>query len=484
MATLSNLLQTASSGASSASISHCMDQPAFAIHGGDWDHHGSMVYNHKLEMLGREFMSNGSNGMTHYFRGGNAGSNAADGISQMSNYHPQSNVSTDEYRMQQTNANSELGHMLFNVAGRGVYSYNYPRHTSRAAKNLGCVVGSYKQDILIFREASKAWMMPRNNWHSQTSMEASYYDYPSSKLHWSIDTQSGFSANGVPDASSGDGKGCIGYNTNTNKIAYMRRSNYNHFPVVHSHTMNLRDVTIGKTDKPTWPNNTWSTWVSKTGATIVSDGTTQQYKSSNQDGEDRNRGVTILCDNDKVVYFQMIPHVGATITRFSADANPTRELYYANQWTTSYGMDNGSEFGSRYQVTTDGKYVICYCASYYYGSGYYAAIVRVSDGKMTFSRRNDSNNGFQFATFGPGNDVYCLSSTNSDGQYHPKGGIFNCAELIDKYGDSVSSGNGVSMFDFDTYLSDQSGLDVVGYTTCYPCLIKIPYDKTVFEGRI
>jgi len=484
MATLSNLLQTTSSGASSATISHCMDQPAFGIHGGDWDHHGSMVYNHRLEKLGREFMSNGANGMTHYFRGNNGGSNAADGISQMSTYHPQSQPSSSEHRMQGTHCNSELGHMLYNVAGRGTYSYNYPRHTSRAARNLGCVVGNYKQDVLLFRENSRAWMMPRNNWRSQKSHQSGYYDYPSSKLHWKLDTQSGFSTRGVPDASSGTGMGCIGYNLNTNKIAYMRRNNYEHYPVVHSHTMNLRDVTIGKTEKPAWTDHEWSTWVSKTGATIVSDGSTQQYKGSNQDGEDRQRGVVILCDNDKVVYFQMIPHVGATISRFSADANPTRELYYANNWTTSYGMDNGAEFGSRYQVTTDGKYVLCYCSSYYYASGYYAAIVRVSDGKMTFSRRNDSADGFQFATFGAGNDVYCLSSVNSDGQYHPTGGIFNCAELIHQYGDSASSGDSTNMFDFQTYLSDQSGLDVQAYTTCYPCLIKIPYDKTVFEGRI
>ena len=49
-------------------------------------------------------------------------------------------------------------------------------------------------------------------------------------------------------------------------------------------------------------------------------------------------------------------------------------------WTTTYGYEQGNRFGSRWQVSSDGDYWWAWCLPYYYGSGIYFLVVRVSDG--------------------------------------------------------------------------------------------------------
>ena len=108
--------------------------------------------------------------------------------------------------------------------------------------------------------------------------------------------------------------------------------------------------------------------------------------------ESSYRCQTCLCDNGKIVTFHMTPHDGAVIQRWSADGTHEGVLQRWS-WTTSYGYEQGSKYGSRFQVSSDGRYMWSYCPSYYYGSGMYFVCVRVSDGKIIKFTTQDSTYG-------------------------------------------------------------------------------------------
>ena len=136
-------------------------------------------------------------------------------------------------------------------------------------------------------------------------------------------------------------------------------------------------------------------------------------KPTNGSTEDLQRGIIVMCDDGKIVMFQMISSWGFWTHRWNANGTAAGNII-SNSWTTSYGIDQGTRFGARWCVSSDGRYVMAWCASYYYGSGYWAVLIRVSDGKTLYDFNQDSTYGYQFCPIGP-SSFHCMRDVNSDG---------------------------------------------------------------------
>ena len=119
-----------------------------------------------------------------------------------------------------------------------------------------------------------------------------------------------------------------------------------------------------------------------------------------------------MCDNDKIVWIQMIPSNNIWMSRWNADGTHTGALINRTL-TTSYGVDQGQRYGIRHQVSSDGRYVLVHCPYYYYGAGSKVFLVRVSDGKTIWDENNDSSYGFFYTPIGK-SDFVMLQNVNAD----------------------------------------------------------------------
>ena len=141
-------------------------------------------------------------------------------------------------------------------------------------------------------------------------------------------------------------------------------------------------------------------------------------KPTNQTTEDQRRGHLVLCDNDRIVFHQMIPSYGSWTGRWnspSVDGNGNCQgSIRSTSWTTSYGYEQGTRYGARFTQTSDGRYVAMYCPAYYYGAGIMITIVRVSDGKSLHTTWTTSSESVIPCPFGKSNFLM-VSSRNTDG---------------------------------------------------------------------
>jgi hypothetical protein len=142
-------------------------------------------------------------------------------------------------------------------------------------------------------------------------------------------------------------------------------------------------------------------------------------RPTQQDEEDNYRACVVLCDNNDVVVSKMIPHWGWYTMKFTWDDATSSYTIPAgtewqDSWTTSYGRGNGWSYGMRHNVSMDGKYVWAYCASYYYNSGHFLTVTRVSDGKMMHNEWKNSSQGCFFIPWRDNSMLYGISH-NADG---------------------------------------------------------------------
>lgn len=274
------------------------------------------------------------------------------------------------------------------------------------------------------------------------------------------------------------GSGC--YNAKTNKFCMMEsNASYTWKPVIYSNVPGLRyysgnmyrdvtELTTAQTVGTTGPLYTYfNNAANYTTSYVAASG-----KPRNSGVEDNYRCITVLCDNDKVVMFQMLPggNPGAWLHRWAANGTAEGSL---RTWsgTTSYGLDQGDRFGVRWVVSSDGRYVMAYCPYYYYGSGQHTVIIRVSDGKFIWDATNDTTYSYYFTPIGK-SDFVCMSNVNADGGSGLYVQPINCDHLFASTADNAQA-NLTRAFITQLISPNYNSTD-------YPLLIPLQYDTRAF----
>ena len=281
--------------------------------------------------------------------------------------------------------------------------------------------------------------------------------------------------------------GTCSYNRKRNKLAIMETDDgYSYQPFVWSDVPNLRSyahsrnfyqgVTEQSSALSTLPLQTWfNNNTSKRTAYGSATG-----KPTNGSTEDQRRGQLVICDNDRLVMFQMISSYGSWVARWNSptvDGNGNCQGSVQNMsWTTSYGVDQGTRYGSRFVQTSDGRYIAAFCPSYYYGAGLMCTMIRVSDGKCLHTQWNSSGNTVVPIPYGKSSFLMC-SSENTDSGYGVQFTRFNCDY---RFGDSSDNSN-PSML--DNYESTRWMFDHAYHSTSYPTFIPHMYDTSLFTNQ-
>ena len=468
------------------------DQPCFAT----WSHHdstqsGFFCYTHRLD---KHSMTYGAG--NHY---GN--------YQPYSTYAPellQDNSGTGYYQTtSHVNSHNDYPSMTCNVGYLGnQYFKRVGTNSSSAGWNMQTRGMNYMSHAFtavnpIVNETKQHWARFSDDWKS--SRTRCYYTSRSSEMyrlmtHWNGRARGTWVD--IPCKWSNSALGSSCYNRKLQKIVVMEQNggSYTFRPVIWHGVPNLRAIALNenhfydKTDQYNAFGRDDSdlkqhfdasnsagavSFNSSLGYTEYENWTGKPYNYSN---EDQYRCAPVLCDNGKVVTFQMLPQSGAWVHRWNENgqAEGSRRHYSG---TTSYGRGSGSRFGMRWQVTSDGRYLCAYCPYYYYGSGWIGAFIRVSDGKWLWDQNTDQSYGFQVCPIGKSS--FLMNHTyNTDGGY----GMYHNMIQLDQQFAERSDGDRLSPNFFGDY--EHSTIETAYHSTTYPALVPAMYNTHAFTTQV
>jgi len=104
----------------------------------------------------------------------------------------------------------------------------------------------------------------------------------------------------------------------------------------------------------------------------------------------------VLCDNGDVFVGVMFSSTAFRLYKLARDASDdfTVTLHGSNTLTTSYGAENGEQYGARKMQSRDGSAVLLFSQYYYYGSGITTWLVdKLNSTAATVPSGNDTNTG-------------------------------------------------------------------------------------------
>lgn len=442
-------------------------QPCFAV----WTDYaasqgGFSTFDHNLNCIGRYIYNNSTS------RNSQMSSTAApelfDTWTNTQHNQTQFVISTNSNTCKGTSAVGYLGNMAISMGdgytGDVTGTTGYNTYRAAAFRDCGTIVNETDQRYAVWWQNQQMIIGPRS---------ANWYGWNNAALNAQRITvtnkQAGFASTKY---------GTSSYNAKTNKLCVLETNgSYTWRPTVYSNVPRLinyvenpysymadqaaaRDQYTGS-DLYTYFNtaaNYSTSYVQWTG------------KPTNSTSEDNQRLIAVMCDNDKIVTFQQIPSYGAWVHRWAA--NGTAEGSIRNMsWTTSYGVEQGTQFGARWCVSSDGRYIMAYCPSYYYNCGYMAALIRVSDGKMLWDQQNDSSYGYQFHPIGV-SSFMVYRDPNTDG------GAGCYEQWIDADHMMLTNADNAQVNFGRSNLTQLRGGN--WYSTDYPARVPLIYDTKLF----
>ncbi len=467
------------------------DQPCFSVFSQDnGGSNGFFCYTHRLDRHSFTFgtsESYGGNYRTYSDRAPEFWNDNSGSSYYQTNSHVQSN---SEYPSMTCQV-GYLGHQQFCPGGT-----NSSDGAAWTRHSRGCnyVAHAFTQVCPIVNETKQDYAIYTN--HPGNAYTRMYFGPRSATMHYLGDNHYGFGRwsscdiqrqwnDGEGSGHGGQGISC--YNKKTKKLAVLEtNTGYRFKPFVYSDVPNLRAVANNENlyyDKSDSYSTTYDSsnsslrqWFNNATPAAYQPHGDNHGKPGNNTHEDNYRGVPVLCDNDKIVFFQMIPHNGAWICRWNADG--TRDGGNLRHWsgTTSYGREQGERFGVRWQATSDGRYICAYCPYYYYGSGWLGAFIRVSDGKWLWDENTDTNYGYQVCPMGK-SSFFNAHTYNTDSGHGLRHGMVNLDQQFAERGDGdrISS----NMF-FDAH----STIDTPYWSTAYPAIIPSMYNTELFTTQV
>ena len=461
-------------------------QPCFAVYSCQHSVHGCgwLTLNHNLEMNSM-YMGDGNSAYNRFRTYTSYSPEFFNNYASSAYFETQGHPgSSSEYGSNTCNV-GYLGHQNFHSANEYSKTAGYviadAGRQRRGDANRDCapIVNEPDQDYAIFLHHNST----TGTWFQAGTRSATRYysDFSQSSLNrFNIPIQAGSNHYGMY------GSGC--YNKKLNKFLIIEHnhSSHVHTPVVWNDCPDLRSVALQPKNRWQGTNEQFTAYSSQTGGniysyfqdsnncTVYSSSTTGMNSYSGQD-ESYWRTIPVLCDNGKVTTFSMTPSNGCVVQRWNA--NGTFEgVLWNGSWTTSYGYEQGSRFGARWQVSTSGKYLWAYCPSYYYGSGAYWICVRVSDGKFVKFQTNDSTHGRTMAPLGMNKMIWTYSHNSDSDQ---RGLRFKIWEL-DYYMHTLNDGDTLSLDDnWSDYL-----IDCMTNSTDYSFIIPAQYNTSLFHTQL
>jgi hypothetical protein len=189
---------------------------------------------------------------------------------------------------------------------------------------------------------------------------------------------------------------------------------------------------------------------------------------SQSTAEDNYRGTIVVCDNGDVVVTKMIPSKDTYSVKYVFDSVTNKysvpeEVLWKHTYTTSYGFEQGNYCGIRFQISNNGKYVLSYSPTYYYGSGINLAIIEVSSGKIIHSSLDDSTYGYSLVPLADQNFMIS-KSINADSGVGMTTSILHLKSLFANTEDKAK---------FPLGDWTQRALDTSYYSTDYPYLVPV-----------
>lgn len=355
--------------------------------------------------------------------------------------------------------------------------HNGTERRSRGFRDVCPIVNETHQDYAIFGH------------HDGGNGTWFYVGQRSASNYWAI-CENGPGAGGrgirIPPQSSG-GQGMYGsmcYNKKTKKLLVMESNgSFGMTPVIWNNIPDLRNIAHNKsrevykelgdsyTAHPGQQGYLYDYFQTASNATVY----TQNNFNTNSysgEGEANWRCIPVLNDDDSITVFQQTPSNGAIVYKWDNTGTPSGVLYNPT-YTTSYGYEQGAWYGSRWQVTSDGSYIMACCPSYHYSSGAMFAAIRVSDGKYLRFQTNDSTYGRHFWPIGK-SDMGWSYNGNTDGG---RGLYFRTVNLPMEF---AVRGDGNDM-NLDSHWTDYT-LECGTYSTSYPVIIPAQYDTALFSA--
>jgi len=458
-------------------------QPCFAVYTCQHSVYGAgwMAYNHNLEF--------------NSFYGGD-GSYAYNRFRTYSSYSPEfyNNYASSAFMETQSypSSNSEYCNNICNVGYLGHQNFHSTNEYSKtsgwvigdagrqwrgnAFRDVGVLANETDQDYAIFGQ------------HNGTTGTLLCVASRSANRYYLDTQQSGINRFNIPIQGGSNYNGMYGslcYNKKLNKLVVMEHNTsdrkirphvWDNVPNLRAYALNSSDVYNGLTEQSNaYSSNQGGTlynFFQNTANRTLYDSNSTGMNNYSSAGESYWRSIPVLCDNGKIITFTMTPSNGCVVQRWNANGTFENVLWNGS-WTTSYGYEQGNRFGSRWQVSTSGKYVWMYCPSYYYGAGVYWIAVRVSDGKFIKFQSNDSNHGRTMCPIGL-NSMFWSASYNADGP-----GLYHKSIEIDYYLHTLNDGDTINLDNnYSAYL-----LDTMGNSTDYPTIIPAFYNTSLFNTQ-
>lgn len=439
-------------------------QAAFAIWSNQGGTGGMSVYDHNFNCIGRFQMGGyGTSSMTSSY--------APELFDSYANSNPgytTSPVGTGgSWGTHGTNTCGYLGGIMFHI-GNGFTGDITGSSWNRAPafRDNGTIVGETDQEYAIWITSTSFTVGPRSaNWYATAAQ---------------TQAQSRVTVTNKQSGYAGTTYGTCSYNASTNQMCILEANgSYGWRPTVYNNVPKLSNYKenqyYGMANQSAARNaNTESNLYTyfNTSANYSTSYAAASGKPTNNGAEDNQRCVPVMCNNGRIVMVQMIPSWGFWVHRW--DTNGTASGSICSQsWTTTYGVDQGTQYGIRWTCSSDGRYVLAWCASYYYGCGYYAALVRVSDGKVVYDYTTDSTYGYSFTSVGK--QGFCgFRDVNADG------GAGVSMQFIDS-DFLMQTNNDAARVNFmrspgNQYISSNY------YSTDYPGMIPIKYDTSLFNS--
>ena len=371
-------------------------------------------------------------------------------------YDTDDNPSTgNTWRLNQTVANGHLGSLEWSIdeSGQIIHNGTQARERGGAFKELGVVVGGYDQDWHLFRSGEEFKLT--TNKYPRTSVDFDKKDLIADNTFNSsnsiINPHIGYTGFRFPSAGT-TGFGNIGFNQSTNKfLAFDTQTTAGDaYPVVATLAAGSSFKDIAYNVQDIAYKEDFDATARFTNLIIGTSGMTNS--NTNTGVEAAYRGVPVMCDNDNVILVKKHANsialqrwtLNGTGTDFNADFNDATGL------TTSYGVENGGTQGIRYQVTTDGKFVVAYTQYYYYGCGFSAWFIRVSDGKVLKGFWHSSSWGASIVPVGHDNFLYKRQDAGEHGVQ-----MLHMPTIFDAYADGS---------DISVLLSKTDGTNGGSYT--------------------
>lgn len=187
--------------------------------------------------------------------------------------------------------------------------------------------------------------------------------------------------------------------------------------------------------------------------------------------ESQYRMRVIPTTSGKIALVRFVPHNCthmAILTPGSGNTGSIDTNFNAVSCTTSYGVEQGSYFGMRHQITWDNKWVAAFAPYYYYGSGLSGHVVNTDDPTI-YNRLSygDTSCGVSIIPIRESGFAYAFHSSNSDSSQGLNVGVMDFSKPGFQTFGALANGGVVSLSTARYWID-------TGYSsTNYPCLMPV-----------